>query len=233
MVIAICDDEKILRNLLSDYCLRYGKEHNLKINIIEFSNGEEIINYDSCIDLLLLEINLPGMSGIEVKNALIKKDNLNFIIFVSGITNRIYDAFSSKTLGFITKPFQYEDLCRSLEDYKKTVDSFTTIEIPAEGGITSINVNRIIYVKAQNIYSEIITQNGSYLIRSSLNELENRLGNHLFFRIHKSHLINMEYIKSIDGYDAILDNGTKLKIGRTKLANLKNEYCAYCRKNAH
>ena len=233
MVIAICDDEKILRNHLSDFCLKYGSVRGLEIDIVEFCNGEEVINYESCIDLLLLDIRLPGMSGIEVKNVLIKKENVNYIIFVSGITERICEAFSSKTLGFIKKPFQYEDLCERLEDYKKAVATCTTIDIPTEGGITSINADHIIYVKAQNIYSEIITQKGTYLIRSSLNELENRLGNHLFFRIHRSHLINMGYIKSIDGYNSILDNGIKLKIGRTKLANLKNEYRAYCRRNAH
>lgn len=233
MVIAICDDEKILRDLLRDQCLEYSKEHNMEMDILEFASGEEVINYDEYIDLLLLDIQLPGMNGIEVKNNLIKRDNVNYIIFISGFTDRVWDAFSKKTLGFLEKPCKYEDICKKFEEYKKEVASCITVELQAEDGIDTVRVDYIICIRAQNVYLEVITEKKEYLIRDSLNEWEDRLDKEFFFRIHKSYLINMEYIKSIEGYHTILDNGDQLKIGRTKLKKFRNELQAYRRRNAH
>lgn len=127
----------------------------------------------------------------------------------------------------------YQDFCEKLDEFKKVVDACDIIDIPTERGITSVKAESIIYIRSQNIYSEIITEKNTYLVRESLSEYENRLGKDSFFRIHKSCLINMAYINKLDGCNAILVNSDRLKIGRTKLKDLKKEYRDYSRRNAY
>lgn len=233
MILAICDDKKIIRDYLSDIGLKYGRENNVDVELIQFSSGEEVLDYDGFIDLLLLDIKLSGMNGIEVKDRINKKENIDYIIFVSGVINQVWKCFGKKTIGFMQKPVLYRDFCEKMVEYKKAKDAGIIIEIATENGISFIKAEKIIYIRAQNVYSEIITEKSTYLVRESLSEYENKLGKGTFYRIHKSYLINMDYIKSIDGYIAILEMGNKLKIGRTKLKDLKNLYRDYCRRNAY
>lgn len=233
MTIAICDDEKILREILCDNCLNYGIENNIDIEVIEFSSGEEVLAYRSCIDLLFLDIGLPGMDGVQVKNCLLERDNVNYIIFASSYTDYMSQAFSKKTLGFINKPFRYENICEKLQEYRRAVEADITIDISTSKGSLTIKVKNIICINAQHVYTEIVTEKELYLVRESLNEWENHLKEHSLIRISKSSIVNLQYIRRIEGGQATLDNGTSLKIGRTKRSMLINEYRAYSKRNAH
>lgn len=232
MNIAICEDEKIIRETVSCYCQKYGIENNIELNIIEFTNGEEVLEYNLYIDLLFLDIGLPGISGIEVKNHIVKTDNINYIAFVSGYKDRVWEAFSKKTLGFINKPIMYEKICEMISNCNKAIEYDISIDISMGNCIIPVKVSSIIHINAQNVYSKVITNKEAYLVRESLTEWEIRLKNYSFFRIHKSNLVNMEYIRDIEKGYVILDNGTKLKIGRTKIQSLKKENLEWRKKNA-
>ena len=229
MKIAICDDRKIIREQLRDYCLKYVDEFDMDNNIIEFNSGEEVLMSDEVISLLFLDIKLPGINGIEVKEILLKKDNIEYIVFISGYVGNVWNAFSKKTLGFVKKPFFLKDIYNILCNYKKDIDNSISIDLPTANGIIPVKTKNIVYINAQNIYTEVITEKEVYLVRESLNDWEDKLKKYNFIRVHKSYLINMIYIDKIDGYQLNLINGIKLKIGRTKLIILKNEYYNYCK----
>jgi DNA-binding LytR/AlgR family response regulator len=98
MNIAVCDDEKIMRETLSCDYIRYREENDLDLEIIEFSNGAEVLGYHEHIDLIFLDIGLPGMSGIELKKHILLMDNIDYIVFVSGYKERVWSLSAIKHL---------------------------------------------------------------------------------------------------------------------------------------
>ena len=202
------------------------------MNIAEYSNGEEIKDRDDITDLLFLDINLQGINGIQVKNIIEKKENFNYLVFVSAYKHYVWEAFGKKTLGFIQKPFKYEDIEEMIDKYFKTMNNDIIINIHIDDYDLPVKISSVPYIKARNYYSEVIVNDKIYLIRETLNEWEKKLRDYDFIRIHKSNLVNLAYIRTINGTTVILDNEVQLKVGRSKIPEIKKKFYEYCKKNA-
>lgn len=130
MKIAICDDDKNAREVLKTCCGRFAAEFQIDCQVAEYASGEELLR-DSSSDVLLLDVEMPGMNGIAVKNFLQNQRAMTRILFVSSHEEAITEAFGREVYGFLYKPVTYE-LFREkmqflLEDLKEQ-DSFVTVE---------------------------------------------------------------------------------------------------------
>jgi DNA-binding LytR/AlgR family response regulator len=99
-----------------------------------------LLGHHEHIDLIFLDIGLPGMSGIELKKHIVLMDNIDYIVFVSGYKERVWESFSKKTLGFIIKPFKYENISVILDNYIKTIKGDIRIDILAGNGCTPVRI---------------------------------------------------------------------------------------------
>ena len=109
MNVAVCDDNMAiheqLHNQLSEFSHQYGQE----IIIIDFMNAQEVLDYindekTASIYFLLLDIEMDGLDGIALNQYLLKNKKISWIVYVSNFVERMSEAFSEKTLGFISKP---------------------------------------------------------------------------------------------------------------------------------
>lgn len=109
MNVAICDDNMTiheqLHNLLSEFSHQYGQE----IKVFDFMNAQEVLDYIQDekavkMDLLLLDIEMDGLDGIALNQYILKNDKISWIVYISNFVERMSEAFSEKTLGFISKP---------------------------------------------------------------------------------------------------------------------------------
>ena len=229
MKIIICDDEKIFRDKLIEVCETYAKNNDIDLELKQYSSGEELLESSESADVLLLDIEMAGINGIEVKEILEENSRISFIIFTSSHTEMVFDTFSKKTLGFVTKPVTYEKLEEKLNKVLKEIKSEFFIEVQDKENIIKVKNNKICYIEADDYCSRIITTDNTYLVRKSLSEWEDELTDKDFIRIHKSYLVNMDFIKAIKSV-VVLDSGEELKIGRTKLKEVKEKYTEFIRK---
>ena len=158
------------------------------------------------------------------------------MIFTTAYKQYAIDAIKFAALDYLLKPINYIDLRDVLvrlekkESKKSNADqievflnninsesgNFNKIALPTLDGFQMEKVNNIVYCQAEENYCKIFTnRNEAILVARTLKNIEELLPEELFFRIHKSHLVNMNYIKSYsksDGYRITLDNGVQLDV---------------------
>lgn len=215
MVIAVCDDMDIWRDEEIKCVERLKSEINEDFQCIAFSSGKEVLEYSEHIDILLLDVEMPEMNGIETMKLLEDNDNVRAILFVSGYDSYVFDAFSSKTKGFLRKPLDYEMLAREIKiiinQWKRKERK---IEIATVNGLMTQLVDDIVYMYAASNYVKLYTKNNEYMLYGNLKYWEEKLEKYNIVRVHKSYLVNLENVWSIKNDVEMSDRKLHIPLGR-------------------
>lgn len=210
----------------------------------ECKNGKEAVaqikNYKP--DLVFLDIQMPDFTGFDVLSKS-EKENLPFIIFVTAYDQYALKAFDVKAVDYLLKPYDNERFTQALEHardqiiqkdesllHKKMVglivehqqqqsDVTFQIEIKDKGRITNINTFDIYYLEAQGNYIQLHLEHKKYMIRETLQNIKNSLEQNTFLQIHRSILLNTNYIEHTrylgnNQYEIQLKNGDTLHSSR-------------------
>lgn len=224
--IAICDDSQEIQKDMTQYIdqVLFGK--NTEYETLTFSNGGELFNWiennDREIELLFLDIEMPGMTGVEIKSKLEKNDKVNRVVFATSHYENMQEAFGAKVIGFMLKPLKYDEVARRIETaYKEYTDDFM-IEIAKD---IFIKKSEISYIKAEGNYCDFYCVDGRTIkaIRRSLGHCKKLLGD-TFIQVHKSYIVNACDIKKRDRAYVALSNNVEISIGRSYINSFKNEY---------
>lgn len=231
----IVDDEELARESLKTALEPFGDIHIIE----ECANGFEAVQavQRSKPDLVFLDIRMPKLDGFDVVE-LLEKDT-PFIIFVTSYDEYALRAFEAEALDYILKPVKAERLQKTVERVReqfqmKNSQPFETliakhrdfsaplsrILIRCGVEVVIIPVKDVIYLEAQDDYVKVYTGQGkSYLKSERMARLEKMLDPQYFCRIHRSYILNIDYLKKIEPYTkdsrlAVLENGKRLPISR-------------------
>ncbi len=215
MVIGVCDDMDVWRKEEIRCLDQMKNELEEELKYVEFSSGREVIEYTGNIDILLLDIEMPEMNGIETMRILEDNDNVRVILFVTGYDSYVFDAFSSKTRGFIKKPVNYDELAKEIKiiihQWKRKQRK---LELKTVDGMCSIYLDDILYVYGEKNYVKLFAKNNEYMMYGNIKCWEDILEQYDIVRIHKSYLVNLQNVSSIQ-LDVKLKNIVKmLPLGR-------------------
>ena len=173
-------------------------------------------------DLILLDIQLDKMSGFDV---LKEVKHVNFdVIFTTSHENYALEAFKVDAVDYLIKPIDEEELVKAIGKARKNirlrVKPLTRIALPMTQGLRFTAIDEILYCKGNSNYSNIHLFNGkTILVTLTLREVENMLDMYRFFRIHKSSLINLDYIEEYsrsNGGTVTMTDRKKLRVARTR-----------------
>ena len=228
----IVDDEAPARSEL-----RFLLEQTGKIGTItEASSVRSAIEMlmESRVDVVFLDISMPGASGLQLAEALHKLKNPPAIVFVTAYSDHAVEAFDVDAVDYLMKPVEEARLDHAIEKVmqraKPVTDSKVTIErIPVEKGGKKIliGIDKIRFVMARDDYAYLQTDTDRYFSTVSLAQLEKRLDGHGFFRVHRGYLVNLsmvEEIESVSGGTLLLTlNGVeeKIPVSRRRVSSLK------------
>lgn len=200
----IVDDEAPARSEL-----RFLLEQTGKIGSInEASSVRSAIEMlmENRVDVVFLDISMPGASGIQLAEALHKLKNPPAVVFVTAYSDHAVEAFDVDATDYLMKPVEEARLDQAINKVlarvKPTSDSSkSSIErIPVEKGGRKvlIPVDQIRYIMAKDDYSCIFTEDDRYLSTTSLAQFESKLGDFGFFRVHRRYIVNLANVGDVE-----------------------------------
>jgi DNA-binding LytR/AlgR family response regulator len=231
MRIAICDDEEYIRRQVCALCEKYLKEKQMVYTLQTFNSGEELLAYAEGINLVFLDIAMPGMDGIELKDRLKMIDRNLLIIFLTSHKDMMGYAFGTNVSDFLIKPLQESLFCKALEKAITEFQNNLLIDVGDNKYPIYIKSRDIIYITSDHIYTEVLTITKTYMLRKSLTDWARILPGNSFFRIGNSYLVNMEYIKEIKS-KLIMENGEQLNVSRGKKKDFLKAYDEFLKQTA-
>lgn len=233
ITIAICDDEvKILRDIESEVksiLFKIGK----KAECFSTSVPEDFLQLlkTKKIDILLLDIDMPRISGMEIAKKINECEYDVLIIFITNQETLVYDSFQYHPFAFIRKSRYMDELeitlKRALLELNKKKEYYI---FKNTDGIIRILFSDILYFEADGNYVKIVSKDEEeYEHRETLISLESKLEGKGFIRIHKGFLVNQEAVFTMYYDKVILNNKQELPIGRANRDKAKQELMRYLR----
>ena len=238
--VVIADDEELALQRLRKFISIYD---NLEI-VGEARNGQEVSQLieNMSVDVLFLDIEMPGKSGLELVKAL-PENKRPYIVFVTAYNQYAVQAFEMYALDYLLKPFNKkrfettinriktafegdksnklsEKMEAMMEYFERGSDKKAFITVKLANKYFRIYLNDIEYVISSGNYCEIFHNSSKHLIREKISAFIEQLPDKQFLRVHKSHIINMDYVKELisigyGDYEVKMKDEKKLRVSRS------------------
>lgn len=233
MKIAICDDDNFelekIKNAVDKFIV--SKQTNHQITVNTFTNGNDLlcyINKHGGFDLLILDIIMPGMNGIELAIEIRISNSNCKIVFLTSSPEFAVNSYKVNALYYLLKPFSESEL-KSLLD--KALDGMEeekskSIVVKGKGKLKSVQIHTIQYIESVKHTIIFHLRNNEVIsCYGTMNEFHDiLLSDRRFIKCHKSFIVNMNYVISISNKDFILDDKTLIPISRQVYQQVKNAY---------
>lgn len=230
MKIAICDDNKAVINSVRN-ALMQCKDFISQINIDEFYSGESLIDYYSKgakYDLIFLDIQMEEINGINTAFKIKKIQKDVMLIFLTGHSTYVKEAFSVQAFQYLTKPVKQEEI---IKEFKRAVEHYkvnhTKYKIEDKRSTIYVEINNIIYMEVRNHMISINTDKGVYIMKGKLKDEEVRLQKYDFIRCHQGYIINMDWIQAINEDNVLLKTGCRVPMSRRLRKTVINVFSNY------
>ena len=236
----IADDEPLARERMRSLL---GAEQDIEI-VGEARDGVEAVEaiLSQSPDLVFLDVHMPKLDGFEVIQT-VGADRMPAVVFVTAYDQHALRAFEVQALDYLLKPFDSERFQGALRRVRRQIDRAETGDIgqrllalvrdlrPASqsrtdrlvvksgGRLFFLRADEIDWIEAAGNYVRLHVGAEGHLLRETMNSIESRLNPEIFFRIHRSHIVNIERIKELQPwfngeYVVILRNGARLTLSR-------------------
>jgi len=227
--IAICDDNPAESKYLSTLVNKWAVMRKAAANIINFQSAEGFLfSYDDnkAVDILLLDIQMGGMDGVTLAKTIRAQNKEVVIIFVTGYMEYIADGYDVEALHYLMKPVSDEKLEAILDRaVVKLAKNERALYITHAGEGVRIPLYEIRYLEVLRNYVTVHA-NGEYLVKKTLSELEKGL-DESFFRIGRSHIVNLRYVRKCVKDGLHLADGVVLPLPRGAHAALNRAMIEY------
>lgn len=232
----ICDDNADFLNELKNK-IDISVNDRRECDIYTFENGEALLKqFDNAFaEVVLLDINMPGMNGFEVASLLQKRKEDVFIVFVTSHEDKVYQAYEYHPFWFIRKSHMHDlnvvipKLLRKIdaeEERKRLI-----FNLKAENCMLELDINTITYI--ESFKNDIIIHDrvkGDKRIRCKIMDAEKQLYPMNIIRIQNGILVNCRYISKITSREVILTDEIGLGLSRSKIDYVKEEYQKFVRR---
>lgn len=226
--VAIVDDNAKERKHLRD-CLDYITEKDGTLfSVREFASGEDFLGaYTPVYDIVLMDIEMTGIDGVETARHLRRVDETVVLVFVTRMTQFAVRGYEVDALDFLVKPvgkFSFAlKMSRAIARAAVRGDNLLMLRI--DGELTSIRLNTLKYVESDGHYVVYHTLEGDYREYASLKSVEDRVGEN-FVRCNSGYLVNLRYVTGVKKNTVVIDKD-ELQISRPKKVSFLSALTKY------
>ena len=227
--IALVDDDANYREELIRYLEQYELESGEKFNIAAFADGDEILDgYSAAYDIIVMDIAMRFVDGMKAAEQIRQMDSEVVIIFITNMPQYAIKGYTVDALDYVLKPLSYyafsQRIDRALARMRRRSKKY--ISIPVKGGVKKLDISQITYVEIQDHDLMFHTTIGVFQSKGKLAEIEEQLDPKQFFRCGKSHLVNLEFVESVENNDVQVGDDV-VQVSRTRrkaLLDALNDY---------
>ena len=232
--IAICDDECKFLDSAEEMLKQYLSDNGISAQADLFRIPLELIDAiekGMRYDIYLLDIYMPGISGMSIATELRSRDIKSPIIFLTSSTDHALEAFGVNATHYLLKPYTKDSFYVGMDKAMQSITSHKddSIVLKVDNEYRSIQVSQIVYCEAEDKYQRFyLDKDEKLLIRISGTELYKQLSQFdSFYRCGRAHIINLDYISRVTADGVIFKNGKALKLPRTVLVALRKAFFDY------
>ncbi len=231
--IAIVDDNTNDRADLSQRVEAYLKERAMLFSVHVFACGADLLNCTRDFDLVFLDIQMDGISGIETAEKLRAHGTTGHIVFVTVLNEYVFDAFDVEASDYLLKPIDNQRfermmnrICSSLQKTSKP-----GLLITSRGNTCSLLAfDNIFFCEAVNHKMMIHTRDEVFECYLKTEELRSRLDDR-FFQCHRSYLVNLKHVCGYGNGLALLENGEKVPVSRLRAREFSQKLLQYMKES--
>ena len=197
-----------------------------------FSDGKSLLkqlNKEPC-DILLLDIDMPELSGMDVAEQLVKLSQKPLLIFVTNHDELVYESFRYHPFGFVRKQFLDKDLDKVLKDCMAELEQGKQhFNFRTEGKEVCLPLAELFFFESEGNYLKVYAKGAQYRFRSTITAVEAALKKDGFLRLHKGFLVNQSAIRLFGTEEVELTDGRTLPVGKTYAEEAKQQFMRYLR----
>lgn len=221
--IGICDDELYCRSNIKDILKEILSSYPINYNIYEFSSGEELLNnYPKDLDILIMDIQMKTINGMDTARKIREFDQNLEIIFMTSFVEFMQEGYEVKAYRYILKPINERKISKNIlpciNEIVKKRNNYLTINV--KNYVDRIKIDSIIYIETDRPNILIYTHDNMYTTKMSISKIEKILSEYGFFRCHNSYIVNLKLVESMNGNTVVVD-GKDIPISKYRVKNLK------------
>ena len=206
--IGICEDELHYRVNIKDMLGDILSTYSINYKIYEFSSGEELLsNYPKDLDILIMDIQMKIINGMDTARKIREFDQNLEIIFMTSFSEFMQEGYEVKAYRYILKPISERKISRNIlpciNEIMKKKNNYLTINV--KNYVDRIKIDSIVYIETDRPNILIYTNDNKYTTKMSISKIDKILREHGFFSCHNSYIVNLKLVESM--------NSNTLKIG--------------------
>lgn len=218
--IAIAEDESSFAQQLEKNLERFGQDNHIELKPVIFSDGASLVeHFTSEWDLLLLDVEMPGMDGISAARCIRERDPEVPIMFITNLAQYAIRGYEVDALDYVLKPVSYYSLAMKLKKALRLIrrKDNRSILLNREGDVVRLPLSHLYYVEVFGHQLHYHTSEGEFTQTGSrsLAALEKELSGCGFARCHSGYLVNLRYVDAVEA-DAVRVTGRLLPVSRSR-----------------
>lgn len=233
--IAVCDDNINDLSVFVQYIILYRTSRNLNCEYTAFSNGFELISVlekGKHFDIYCLDIIMPGFTGIDVAKEIRNFYKTAPIIFLTTSTEFAFESYSVKAVNYVLKPISKEKFFFTFDEILEQIkaeEEEDFIIVKSNEGIQKILISNLVFAEINGRYVFYHLRSGKVIRCTELfsSVCENLLKYRCFFKPHRSYLVNMQYVDTIDNHQVLLQTLKSVPVAQGKAREIKQQYLSY------
>ena len=232
--IAICDDEKEFRDAAERMLNQYMENRAVPFQADTFGVASELVDMTekgTVYDIYLLDIYMPGISGMSIATELRSRDIKSPIIFLTSSTDHALEAFGVNATHYLLKPYTKTNFYVGMDKAMQSITSHRddSIVLKVDNEYRSFSISKILYCEAEDKYQRLYLKNGErLLVRITGTELYKQLSAFdCFYRCGRAHIVNLNHIRKVGQDGAAFKDGVQLLLPRSVLAGLRKAFFDY------
>ena len=227
--VAVVEDEEKYREQLSEFLSRYGKEKEISIQTRMYCDGIDILDeYAGQFEVILLDIRMKHIDGMEAARKIREKDKEVIIIFITNMAEYAIQGYDVEARGFILKPVRYKLFAQQMDRARKELESKKAeyLSLQLQAGVRNVSLNDIFYMENREHYLHIHLEQEDIIFYCTIKEMEKRLEGKPFFRCNSGLIVNLANVQSVKNNDILL-HCEKLTVIRSRKKEFMEQLTEY------
>ena len=232
MRIAICDDEKVIREEIASMLDEYFQANNMVCALDQFADGESFVKVHEDYDLVFMDYQLPDGNGIDFAKRVRQENQSIFIVFSTSFQEHVFESFTLDTFRYLVKPISKTSVFDAMDAFVRIYQTNRKIIINTLENDRYVDADEVMYIEADRKYTTVRTTAGAYRSYRAISKYEAEINNSHFYRTHRSYIVNMKYISVIEKKTISLTNGEKIVISPKNYEEFIKSYMSYLKYRA-